>query len=78
MLTATMSSGTTTYTYDYQNQLTNVEINGTVVATYTYDALGHRIGIKDNGTQTWTVYNGNSADANAYRRARMVLSRRAL
>jgi RHS repeat-associated protein len=66
MLTATTSSGTTTYTYDYQNQLTNVEINGTVVATYTYDALGQRIGIKDNGTQTWTVYNGNSADANPY------------
>jgi RHS repeat-associated protein len=33
--------------------------------SYT-DALGQRIGIKDNGTQTWTVYNGNSADANPY------------
>jgi RHS repeat-associated protein len=66
MLTATTSSGTTTYTYDYQNQLTNVEANGVMVATYTYDALGQRIGIKDNGTQTWTVYNGNSADANPY------------
>jgi YD repeat-containing protein len=66
MLTATTSSGTTTYTYDYQNQLTNVEANGVMVATYTYNALGQRIGIKDNGTQTWTVYNGNSADANPY------------
>jgi RHS repeat-associated protein len=66
MITATTSSGTTTYTYDYQNQLTNVEVNGTVVATYTYDALGQRIGIDDNGTQTWTVYNGTSADANPY------------
>jgi RHS repeat-associated protein len=66
MLTATTPSGTTTYTYDYQNQLTNVEANGVMVATYTYDALGQRIGIKDNGTQTWTVYNGNSADANPY------------
>jgi RHS repeat-associated protein len=66
MLTETTSSGTTTYTYDYQNQLTNVEANGVMVATYTYNALGQRIGIKDNGTQTWTVYNGNSADANPY------------
>jgi RHS repeat-associated protein len=66
MITATTSSGTTTYTYDYQNQLTNVEANGVMVATYTYDALGQRIGIKDIGTQTWTVYNGKSADANPY------------
>ena len=35
-------------------------------ATYTYDALGRRIGIDDSGTQTWTVYNGESADANPY------------
>ena len=31
-----------------------------------YDALGRRIGIDDSGTQTWTVYNGGSADANPY------------
>ena len=37
-----------------------------MVATYTYDALGQRIGIDDSGTQTWTVYNGKSADANPY------------
>jgi RHS repeat-associated protein len=66
IITATTSSGTTTYTYDYQNQLTNVEANGVMVATYTYNALGQRIGIKDSGTQTWTVYNGKSADANPY------------
>jgi RHS repeat-associated protein len=45
---------------------TNVEANRVMVATYTYDALGQRIGIKDSGTQTWTVYNGKSADANPY------------
>ena len=39
---------------------------GTVVATYTYNALNQRIGVKDSGTQTWTVYNGTSADANPY------------
>jgi RHS repeat-associated protein len=66
MITATTSSGTTTYTYDNENRLTNVEINGTMAATYTYDALGRRIGIDDSGTQTWTVFNGTSADANPY------------
>jgi RHS repeat-associated protein len=66
MITATTTSGTTTYTYDYENRLTNVDIHGTIVATYTYDALGRRIGIDDSGTQTWTVFNGKSADANPY------------
>ena len=56
----------TTYTYDYENRLTNVTTGGTVVATYTYNALGQRIGVKDSGTQTWTVYDGPSADANPY------------
>ena len=39
---------------------------GTIVATYTYNALNQRIGIEDSGTQTWTVYDGTSADANPY------------
>ena len=39
---------------------------GTVVATYTYNALNQRIGVKDSGTQTWTVYDGTSPDANPY------------
>jgi RHS repeat-associated protein len=66
MITATTSSGTTTYTYDYENRLTGVEADGTYVATYTYNALGQRIGIKDSGTQTWTVFNNATADANPY------------
>ena len=66
IITATTGSGTTTYTYDFMNRLTNVEINGTMAATYTYDALGRRIGVEDSGTQTWTVYNGNTADDNPY------------
>ena len=66
LITATTGSGTTTYTYDYDNRITNVEINGTMAATYTYDALGRRIGIDDSGTQTWTVYNGKTADDNPY------------
>ncbi len=56
----------TTYTYDYRNRLTEVTQGGTIVATYTYNALNQRIGIKDNGTQTWTVYDGMSADAHPY------------
>jgi RHS repeat-associated protein len=66
MISAKTSSGTTTYTYDYENRLTSVDQNGTVIATYTYDALGRRIEIDDDGTQTWTVFNGTSADANPY------------
>ena len=66
IITATTTSGTTTYTYDYENRLTSVDQHGTVIATYIYDALGRRIEIEDSGTQTWTVYNGTSADANPY------------
>jgi RHS repeat-associated protein len=64
--TNTSSHVTTTYAYDYRNRLTNVTAGGTVVATYTYDALDRRIGIKDNGTQTWTVYDGTSPAALPY------------
>ena len=66
MITQKTSAGTTTYTYDYENRLTSVDQYGTVIATYTYNALGQRIGIKDSGTQTWTVYDGSSADAEPY------------
>ena len=66
MITSQTGSTTTTYTYDYRNRLTEVTTGGTVVATYTYNALNQRIGVKDSGTQTWTVYDGTSADANPY------------
>ena len=52
------NSHTTSIAYGFHNRLTNVTVGGTVVATYVYDALGRRIGSDDNGTQTWTVYNG--------------------
>ncbi|MGC8642678.1 MAG: RHS repeat-associated core domain-containing protein [Isosphaeraceae bacterium] len=64
--TNTSTHVTTSYSYDNRNRLTQVTVGGTVVATYTYDALNQRIGFKDNGTQTWTVYDGTSADANPY------------
>jgi len=66
MISAKTGSTITTYTYDYRNRLTEVTTGGSVVATYTYNALDQRIGIKDNSTQTWTVYNGSDADATPY------------
>jgi YD repeat-containing protein len=60
MISAKSGSSTTTYTYDFDNRLIEVETNGTVIATYVYDALGRRIGVDDNGTQTWTVYDGTN------------------
>ena len=61
--TNTSTNVITTYTYDFRNRLTIVEVGGTVVATYVYDALNCRIGIDDNGNQTWTVYDGTNAYA---------------
>jgi YD repeat-containing protein len=61
------SGGTfTTFTYDYRNRLTGVEQAGVVIATYVYNTLNQRIGIDDSGGQTWTVYDGPSADAEPY------------
>ena len=68
-LTAQTNTSThviTSYTYDYRNRLTEVKVGGTIEATYTYDALDRRIGVDDSGTQTWTAYDGMSADANSY------------
>ena len=50
-----------TYTYDYRQSLDRGDARRTVIATYTYDALNRRIGIEDNGTQTWTVYDGTES-----------------
>jgi RHS repeat-associated protein len=66
MITSKTGSTTTTFTYDYRNRLTNVTVGGTVTASYTYDALDRRIGVQESGAQTWTVYDGTSADANPY------------
>jgi RHS repeat-associated protein len=60
MISAKNGTTTTTYTYDFDNRLTEVTQNGTIIATYVYDALNRRIGIDDNGTQTWTVYDGTN------------------
>ena len=61
MITAKSGSSTTTYTYDYDNRLDRGRPRWYgLTATYVYDALGRRIGVDDNGTQTWTVYDGTN------------------
>ena len=50
----------TSYTYDYHNRLTGVTVGGSATATYVYDGLDRRIGFKDNGTQTWVVWDGQN------------------
>ena len=62
--TDTSTGDTWTYSYNFAGQMTGaVETNSddTVIAqtTYTYDALGNRIGMDENGTQTWTLYDGS-------------------
>ena len=67
MITSTQTStgDVWAYSYNFRGQMTGaVETNSedTVLeqVTYTYDALGNRIGIDDNGTQTWTLYDTTS------------------
>ncbi len=55
------------YTYDYRNRLTEAKeltgVGGSLVydETYTYDVFDRRIGVDDNGTETWTAYQGQNA-----------------
>jgi RHS repeat-associated protein len=66
MITSTQTStgDVWTYSYDFRNRMTGAvekTSGGTVLAqaTYTYDALDNRIGMDENGTQTWTLYDGS-------------------
>ena len=67
MITSTQTStgNKWTYTYDFRNRMTGAvekTSGGTVLAqaTYTYDALDNRIGMDENGTQTWTLFSRSS------------------
>ena len=42
-LTKTEPSGTTTYTWDYENRLTSVTLPNGKVHSFTYDSFGRRI-----------------------------------
>jgi RHS repeat-associated protein len=56
---AGQTARTTMYQYNNMNMLT-VETDPLGFATYYgYDALGNRIGMNENGTQTWTLYDGS-------------------
>jgi RHS repeat-associated protein len=63
--TITASGDVWTYSYNFAGQMTGAvekTSGGTVLAqvSYTYDALGNRIGMDENGTQTWTLYDGST------------------
>jgi len=38
-----LSDGVNAYTYDAENRLTTVKVNGSLTGTYVYDALGQRV-----------------------------------
>jgi hypothetical protein len=63
--TKTSTGDVWTYGYDLRGRMvTAVEktSGGTVLesVTFTYDALDNRIGMDENSTQTWTLYDGDS------------------
>ncbi len=63
--TQTSTGDIWTYGYDLRGRMvTAVEktSGGTTLesVTYTYDALDNRIGMDENGTQTWTLYDGGN------------------
>ena len=65
--TQTSTGDVWTYGYDFRGRMvTAVEktSGGTTLesVTYTYDALDNRIGMDENGTQTWTLYDRRHAD----------------
>jgi RHS repeat-associated protein len=62
--TITSTGDVWTYAYNFRGQMTGAvekTSGGTVLAqvSYTYDALGNRIGMDENGAETWTLYDGS-------------------
>ena len=63
-MTQTSTGDVWTYSYNFRNLMTGAvekTSGGTILeqVTYTYDALDNRIGMDENGTQTWTLYDGS-------------------
>jgi RHS repeat-associated protein len=63
-MTQTSTGDVWTYGYDFLNRLVSAvekTSGGTTLesVTYTYDALDNRMGMDENGTQTWTLYDGS-------------------
>ena len=57
-ITKTDASGTTTYTYDFENRLISATMPGGIVASYAYDPFGRRISKTVNGVTTRYLYDG--------------------
>jgi RHS repeat-associated protein len=57
VLTETTLTGTTTYGYDADGQLTSASLPGGRLITYAYDAAGNRTVVSDSGTTTTYVAN---------------------
>ena len=53
-----VTSGVTTYTWDAQNQLIQIDVPGGTSTTYKYDGLGRRIEKDVNGNISRYVYDG--------------------
>ena len=63
-MTDTSTGDVWTYSYDFRNRMTGAvekTSGGSTLAqvTYTYNALDNRIGKDENGTQTWTLFDGS-------------------
>jgi RHS repeat-associated protein len=59
-VSVTTPSGTTTYGYDADGQLTSVNLPGGDTFAYQYDAAGNRVSVTDNGvTAAYTTTNMN-------------------
>src|SRR5512138_2004446 len=52
------ASGTTSYSYDFENRLTRVDKPGGMYVAYAYDALGRRVKKDVNGAVTLYWYDG--------------------
>ncbi len=59
MTSATDAGGTTSYSYDYENRLVQVNFPGSGYAAYKYDGQGRRIEKSVNGVITRYLYNGS-------------------
>jgi len=61
-LSWTNGSGTTSYTWDFENRLTSLTIPAGTVVNYEYDPFGRRIETSSSAATTVYVYDGNNIE----------------